>query len=309
MCVSVCRHSATCPAQTQKQTLSLASLTTGLSSRAPDLCQAAQQRGGVGGGQRGVPLRGPRRPRSHCPLEKRRLRPAQGQVIYKGRAANWPCRACFKPFLSSPDSVCLPCIQIRYSGGPHPDCAPSDLLRRGLLHVRGGEHGGEVGGVGHAHRARSVPSPAHVTRPLTADVLFLIFIDVSEVSFSSFCRRSKPSLVASQIIQTDSHLAFYPDLVFINLPQAAVPLKTPQTGRIIEGVSVCLSCNICTRIRFQTDKRVQNLAEFCRNVPLELCKACKTSVQPPQKKNNKKTDCESFLPRWQLPAPKLVARK
>lgn len=219
----MCRHSATCPTKTQKQTLSLASLTTAFSSRASDLRQAAQQRGGVGGGQRGILLRGPRRPRSHCPLEKRRLRPAQGQVIYNGRAANWPCRACFKPFLSSPDSVCPPCIQIRYSGGPHPDCAPSDLLRRRLLHVRGGEHGGEVGGVGHTHRARSV------TRPLTADVLFLFFIDVSEVSFSSFRRRSKPSLVASQIIQTDSHLAFYPDLVFINLPQAAVPLKTPQT--------------------------------------------------------------------------------
>lgn len=232
-----------------------------LSSRASDLRQAAQQCGGVGGGQRGVPLRGARRPRSHCPLEKRRLRPAQGQVIYKGRAANWSCRTCFKPFLSSPHSVLSPCIQIRYSGGPHPDCAPSDFLGRGLLHMRGREHGGEVGGIGHAHRARSVPFAAHITRHQTAPFfIFLVFISVGEVSFSSFYRRTKPSLVASQIIQTDSQLTFYPDSVFINPPQAAVLLKTLQMERIIKRVSVGLSCNICKRFPFQTDKWVQNLA-------------------------------------------------
>lgn len=189
----MCRHSATCPTRTQKQTLLVASLMTGLSSRAPDLRQAAPQRGGVGGGKRGVPVRGPRRPRSHCPLEKRRLRPAQGQVIYKGRSPNWPCRACFKPFLSSPVSTWPPCIQIRYSGGPHPDCAPSDLLRRRLLHVRGGEHGGEVGGIGHAHRARSVSSPALVTRPLTADVLFLFLSMLARFHFPASAEEANPA--------------------------------------------------------------------------------------------------------------------
>ena len=42
-----------------------------LHSRAPDLPEAAQQCGGVGRRERGVPLRCSRRPCSHCPLEKR----------------------------------------------------------------------------------------------------------------------------------------------------------------------------------------------------------------------------------------------
>lgn len=236
-------------------------------------------------------MRGPRRPRSHCPLEKRRLRPAQGQVIYKGRAPNWPCRACFKPLLSSPVSALPPCIQIRYSGGPHPDCAPSDLLRRRLLHVRGGEHGGEVGGVGHAHCARSVPSPALVTRPLTADVLFLFFIDVSEVSFSSFRRRSKLSPVASQIIQTDSHLAFYPDLVFINLPQAAVPLKTPQTARIIEWVSPAISPQHSASKPTSGCRTWQRSAEMSH---LNSAKPAKHRCNPRRKKKNQKKQTASL---------------
>ena len=55
-----------------------------LHSRAPDLPEAAQQCGGVGRRERGVPLRCSRRPCSHCPLEKRWFWPAQGQVMHKG---------------------------------------------------------------------------------------------------------------------------------------------------------------------------------------------------------------------------------
>lgn len=50
--------------------------------RASNLCEAAQKRGGAGRGQREVPLCRAGRPSSHCPLEKRRLRPAQGQVTH-----------------------------------------------------------------------------------------------------------------------------------------------------------------------------------------------------------------------------------
>lgn len=53
-------------------------------SRASDLCEAAQKCGGAGGGERQVPLCRSRRPRSHCPLEERRLRAAQGQVTHSG---------------------------------------------------------------------------------------------------------------------------------------------------------------------------------------------------------------------------------
>lgn len=122
--------------------------------------------------------------------------------------------------------------------------------------------------------------PPCVTQPQT---FLFVFISVSEVSFSSFHQRTKPSLVASQIIQADSHLAFYPDIVFINPPQVAVLLKTLQIERIL-----CFSHAIYAKdYAFKPTSLLQNLAEFCRNVPLELGKACKTSMQPPQKKKEK----------------------
>lgn len=249
-------------------------------------------------------MRGARRPRSHCPLEKRRLRPAQGQVIYKGRAANWPCRACFKPFLSSPHSVCSPAYRF-------------DILEDHTLIVRQVTSSDEgsytcvvenMVGKSEASATLTVHGQSLLQRTShglkLCPIVFLVFISVGEVSFSSFYRRTKPNLVASQIIQTDCHLSFFfSDLVFINLPQAADLFQKNYKTSFCTSLKQYLQ-----RSPFQTSR--QNLAEFCKNVPLELGKASKTSAQPPQKKiTPKKTDYETFLPQWQLPVPKLVARK
>lgn len=57
--------------------------------RASNLCEAAQKCGGAGRRECEVPLCRSRRPRSHCALEERWLRPAQGQVTHNGWRANW----------------------------------------------------------------------------------------------------------------------------------------------------------------------------------------------------------------------------
>lgn len=65
-----------------------------LLSRASNLYEAAQKCGGAGRGECEVPLCRSRRPRSHCALEERWLRPAQGQVSHNGWRVNWPSRRC-----------------------------------------------------------------------------------------------------------------------------------------------------------------------------------------------------------------------
>lgn len=168
-------------------------------------------------------------------------------------------RVVFQLPLSSLYSVCPSCIQIRNPRGPYLDCAPGDLLRRGLLHMRGGKHGGEVGSVGHAHRAWSVRSATRVIYPLTADVFSFFFSTdfLCKISVSSFIGEQTQSRSVTMYPGSDFHLAFYPDLVFIIMPQADVPLKTVQTGRIILRVCVRVhvflhlrSYNICTRFHF-----------------------------------------------------------
>lgn len=133
-----------------------------LSSRASDLCEAAQQCSGVGRWERGVPLCGSRRPCSHYPLEKRRFWPAEGQVIHKGplHAVIYHANMVFRLLLSSLDCVCPSCLQIWNPRGPYLDSPPSDLFRWGLLYMRGRKHGWEVWSICHAHCTRSVhPNP------------------------------------------------------------------------------------------------------------------------------------------------------
>lgn len=45
-------------------------------------------------------------------------------------------------------------FQIWDPWGPHPEDPSSELCRCGFLHLRGREHGGQGGGVGHPHRPR-----------------------------------------------------------------------------------------------------------------------------------------------------------
>lgn len=68
--------------------------------------------------------------------------------------------------------------------------------------MRGGKHGGEVGSVGHAHRARSVRSATRVIYPQTADVFRFFFSPISFARYQFLASlENKPSLVVSQCIQ------------------------------------------------------------------------------------------------------------
>lgn len=125
-------------------------------SRASDLCEAAQKCGGAGGGECQVPLCRSRRPRSHCPLEERRLRPAQGQVTHSGTRVNWPSRCCVTLFALPRLHylLCLCFLQIWNPRGPYLNYSSSDVCGWGIVHLRGGKHGRKVGSVCHAHCSR-----------------------------------------------------------------------------------------------------------------------------------------------------------
>lgn len=99
-----------------------------------------------------------------------------------------------------------------------------------------------------------------VIYPLTADVFSFFFSTdfLCKISVSSFTGEQTQSSSVTVYPGSDFHLAFYPDLVFIIMPRADVPLKTVQTGRIILQVlcaRVCVflrlrSYSICTGFHF-----------------------------------------------------------
>lgn len=203
-------------------------------SRASDLCQAAQKCGGAGGGECEFPLCRSRRPRSHCPLEKRRFRPAQGQVTHNGTRVNWPNHCCRIP-LPSLFGLAL-FLQIWYPRGPYLEYSSSDVCGWGFLYLRGGKHGWKIGSVCHAHCSRSAWSA--IWYVITAILPLLNAKDfLSKTASWSLSKGETSSCSVTNYPGSDVHLAFYPDLDFKIVPRAAVPLKTVQTGRVISWVS------------------------------------------------------------------------
>ena len=94
----------------------------------------------------------------------------------------------------------------------------------------GGKHGWKVGSIRHAHRARSVQPATHMRYALTERGEQILSCSVTNYRGSDF------------------HLAFYVDLVFIIVPQAAVPLRTIQTRRIIYLFCQCVPVCVCVRV-------------------------------------------------------------
>lgn len=87
----------------------------------------------------------------------------------------------------------------------------------------------------------------HCTRYVIAVILSLLFFK------DSLLKTPRSSLNEGEITSSsvtiypgsDVHLAFYPDLLFRILPEAAVPLKTVRIGRIISwGFLVPLSSDL-----------------------------------------------------------------
>lgn len=121
-------------------------------SRASNLSEAAQKSGGAGRGECEVPLCLSRRPRSHCALEERWLRPAQGQVTHSGRSVNWPSHRCIT-LLHWLLVFCL-FSQIWNPRRPYLEYSSGDVRGWGLLHLCGGKHGRQVRSIRHTHRSR-----------------------------------------------------------------------------------------------------------------------------------------------------------
>lgn len=125
-----------------------------LPSRASNLCEAAQKCGCAGRGECEVPLCGSRRPRSHCALEERWLRPAQGQVTHNCWRVYWLSCHCITLFTW----LLVFCLfsQIWNPRRPYLKYSSGDICGWRLLHLCGGKHGRQVRSICHAHRSRSV---------------------------------------------------------------------------------------------------------------------------------------------------------
>lgn len=209
-----------------------------LPSRASHLCEAAQKCGGAGRGECEVPLCRSRRPRSHCALEERWLWPAQGQVTHKGWRVNWPNRRCITllPWLLV---FCL-FSQIWNPRRPYLEYSSGDICGWGLLHLCGGKHGRQVRSIRHSHRSRSAYSTICTWHVIAAILSLLFFKDsLLKTALSNQNEGEIPSCSVTIYPGSNVHLAFYPDLLFRIVPEAAVPLKTIQIGRIISWVSFC----------------------------------------------------------------------
>lgn len=189
-----------------------------LPSRASNLCEAAQKCGGAGRGECEVPLRRARRPRSHCALEERWLRPAQGQVTLNSWRVNCRCITLL-PWLLV---FCL-FSQIWNPRRPHLEYPSGDVCGWGLIHLCGGKHGRQVRSIRHAHRSRSAYS-AICTWYVIAAILSLLFFKDSLVKTAHLSLNEEEIPSCSVTIYPDSnvHLAFYPDLLFRIVPEAAV---------------------------------------------------------------------------------------
>lgn len=155
--------------------------------RTSQFCASPKQPGGVSGPRCRVQVRGPRWPSSHRTLEERRWWPAQRKVwliswstfitqyFAPSASAGLCVIRCWLLCVLSADawsiegvyvhSFCVTVllwwhkhiyifVQVRDSWGPHPQDPSSDLSWYRLLHLRGGELGGQGGGVGNAHRPR-----------------------------------------------------------------------------------------------------------------------------------------------------------
>lgn len=196
-------------------------LVISLPSRASHLSEAAQKRGGAGGGECEVPLCRPRRPCSHCTLEERWLRPPQGQVTHSGTRVIRPSHRSITSLVQLFVFVIF-FWQIWNPRRPHFEYSSSDVRGRGLLHLCGGKHGRKVGSVRHAHRSRSAQSTI-LTRRVVAAILSLLFFKdfLLKTPSSSLSEGETPSC---SVRGGDVHLAFYPDLVFSIVPRGAVPL-------------------------------------------------------------------------------------
>lgn len=129
-----------------------------LPSRASSFCEAAQKCGGAGRGECEVPLCCSRRPRSHCALEERWLRPAQGQVTHNCWRVYGLSRHCITLF----PWIFVFCLfsQIWNPRRPYFEYSSGDICGWRLLHLCGGKHGREVRSIRYTHRSRS----AHLHR-------------------------------------------------------------------------------------------------------------------------------------------------
>lgn len=140
----------------------------------------------------------------------------------------------FQLRLSSPDSVCPSCLQIRSPGGPYLDCSPSDLFGWGLLYMRGGEHGRKIWSICHAYCTRSVqlapcmwcplttaqPSPLYTAHTIHSRAADFLSFEYLQDSCSEPKWRTNPASKCHKLAGCDFYLSFYPDLVFIIVPQA-----------------------------------------------------------------------------------------
>lgn len=179
-----------------------------LPPRASNLCEAAQKCGGAGRGECEVPLCRSRRPCSHCPLEERWLRPAQGQVTPNVTHVTWPSCFCITPLPKLFVFFFFFFLQIWNPRRPYLEHSPSDVCRWGLLHLRGGKHGREVRSFCHAHGSRSARSKVCARYVITTILSLLNIKDLLLKTASSSPSEEISSCSVTNYLGSNVHLAF-----------------------------------------------------------------------------------------------------